>query len=215
MIHHPDIIQFLYTSIQNITYYLKYTRSRFFTCSMIDKIDLASRLSIFLDYLTLDRIDPVSRIQNRIRDGSFRKKRGAQYDSSAGNTLFTMLSSPSLDPLDAHSPHGLRTGSIDSGAFDESFTLNRRRSTGSFVYSEPSRGNRSRHSRGPGGSFGSPREYSLRRTNSQDSGRGSQRSHNRAVSEQNWTRYNNGSHGHARDLQRWNSHEGERWSDER
>ena len=159
MIHHPDIIQFLYTSIQNITYYLKYTRSRFFTCSMIDKIDLASRLSIFLDYLTLDR--------------------------------------------------------IDSGTFDESFTLNRRRSTGSFVYSEPSRGNRSRHSRGPGGSFGSPREYSLRRTNSQNSGRGSQRSHNRAVSEQNWTRYNNGSHGHARDLQRWNSHEGERWSDER
>lgn len=182
---------------------------------MIDQIDLASRFSIFLDYLTLDRIDPVAKIQNRIRDGSFRKKRGSRYDSSAGNTLFTMLSSPSLDPLDVHSPPGVRTGSIDSGTVDESFSLNRRRSTGSFVFGEPSRGNRSRHSRGPGGSFGSPREYSLRRTNSQNSGRGSQRSHNRAVSEQNWTRSNYGSHGHARELQRWSSHEGERCGDRR
>lgn len=198
---------------------------------MVNQIDLASRFSWILDYITFDRIDPVTMIQTRMKEGSYQKKYGSRYDSSNGDTsLFAMLSPSSAESENVEprstpivSPSTKRTSySMDvtnEPQETDSWRHKPRRSSGSYNHNDCYRGNRSKGQRGR--NMGSP-SNSLRRTNSQKDRSRSfhslsshpsfNRSHYRNTSEQSNRSGNyssNSSHSHLRELQRWNSQNGE------
>ena len=52
---------------------------------MIEETDRASRFFWVLEYIDIDRIDPVSRIQSQVSSGSYHKKQGSRYDSNNGD----------------------------------------------------------------------------------------------------------------------------------
>ena len=59
---------------------------------MIEETDRASRFFWVLEYIDIDRIDPVSRIQSQVSSGSYHKKQGSRYDSNNGDlSLFAMI----------------------------------------------------------------------------------------------------------------------------
>lgn len=194
---------------------------------MVNQVDLASRFSWILDYITIDRIDPVTMIQTRMKDGSYQKKYGSRYDSSNGDTtLFAMLSPSSVEseavesrPLPVNSPSLKRTSHSMDVTHDpqeiDSWRHKPQRSSGSYSHNDSYRGNRNKGQRGR--NTGSP-SNSLRRTNSQKDRSRSlhslsshpsfNRSHNRNTSEQlnrSGNHSNNSSYSHLRELQRWNS----------
>ena len=171
---------------------------------MVNQVDLASRFSWILDYITIDRIDPVTMIQTRMKDGSYQKKYGSRYDSSNGDTtLFAMLSPSSVEseavesrPLPVNSPSLKRTSHSMDVTHDpqeiDSWRHKPQRSSGSYSHNDSYRGNRNKGQRGR--NTGSP-SNSLRRTN-------------RNTSEQlnrSGNHSNNSSYSHLRELQRWNS----------
>lgn len=231
MLNHSNIIQYLYNSIQNIVYFLKYGIAFHVHHSMVNQVDLASRFSWFLDYITFDRIDPVTMIQTRMKDGSYKKKYGSRYDSSNGDiSLFAMLSPSSAESeiVDTRStpimsPSTKRTSySMDAtqeAQDSDNWRHQTRRSTGSYVRNDSFRNSRNKGQRS--WNMGSPAN-SLRRANSQKDRSRSfhsltshpsfNRNHYRNPSEQSnrsGNHSNNSSHSHLRELQRWNSQNGD------
>ena len=61
--------------------------------SMIEETDRANRFFWILEYIDMDRSDPVSTVQTQMENGIYRKKQGSCYDSSNGDlSLFAMIS---------------------------------------------------------------------------------------------------------------------------
>lgn len=61
--------------------------------SMIEETDRANRFFWILEYIDMDRSDPVSTVQTQMESGMYRKKQGSRYDSSNGDlSLFAMIS---------------------------------------------------------------------------------------------------------------------------
>ena len=74
--------------------------------SIIEESDKANRYYWILEYIDLDRTDPVHVVQNRTKAGNYHKKKGSRYDSNDNSegSLFDLLSPQQSDPSLPTSP---------------------------------------------------------------------------------------------------------------
>ena len=96
---------------------------------MINETDKANRYFWILEYITVDRLDPVTTVHSQVKKGSYRKKHGSRYDSNSEELgLFAMLSPSALDAEPAvfyspiHQP-SQEFASVDSGADSDNWRL--------------------------------------------------------------------------------------------
>ena len=89
---------------------------------MINETDKANRYFWILEYITVDRLDPVTTVHSQVKKGSYRKKHGSRYDSNGEELgLLAMLSPSAVDAEPAvfyspiHQP-SQEIASTDSGA---------------------------------------------------------------------------------------------------
>lgn len=124
---------------------------------MIEESELANRYYWILEYIDIDRMDPVSFVQTRTKEGSYHKMKGSRYDSNNTDMgLIAMLSpqshesessdhhlrSPVLSPNRRHSTDMASLSMTNSADGDDNWRSAGRRK-GNHQYSYSSRSYRS------------------------------------------------------------------------
>lgn len=121
---------------------------------MIEESELANRYYWILEYIDIDRIDPVSYVQTRTKEGSYHKMKGSRYDSNNTDMgLIAMLSpqshesessdhhlrSPVLSPNRRHSTDVTSLSAMNSADGDDNWrTAGKRKGNHQYSYSSRS-----------------------------------------------------------------------------